>query len=136
MQRIRELHLNYGNSFWENEYRESTRLIDKIYGLLGLAADQDDGTSPAMLVEADIDKEPYEVFWDVLLECRAPPDKLCGVKCSLIKMLAPGNSRVSPWSLSDHEAPRVISFTPKNVIKTCGICQACSQDTLCADSPL
>ncbi|KAI1254146.1 hypothetical protein MGN70_004542 [Eutypa lata] len=49
---------------------QATRPADKIYGLLGLAAVNPDGTSPAELIDVNYDKEMFELFWDAAFECR------------------------------------------------------------------
>lgn len=50
----------------------ATKPADRVYGLLGLAAPNPNGTSPAKLLEVDCEKEPSEVFWDAAFESRAP----------------------------------------------------------------
>lgn len=51
--------------------RQSTKTFDKVYGLLGLVEANEDGTSPSQLIEVNYQKEAFEVFWDVALECGA-----------------------------------------------------------------
>ena len=59
--------------------RTSSRTIDRVYGLLGLVEPHTDGGNPALLIEANMQKTPCEVFWDVLFECRA-------AVCTIVEM--------------------------------------------------
>ncbi|KAK7753197.1 hypothetical protein SLS62_004930 [Diatrype stigma] len=66
----------------------AARPQDRVYGLLGLAAPNADGTSPAKLLEVDRAKSPAEVFWDAAFEARAPWHQQDRVVAALQHMLA------------------------------------------------
>lgn len=72
----------------------STKAIDKIYGLLGLAEDRDSKRSIAMALEVDYEKGPLEIFWDTLFECGAPWKRYAGLVEKLALMLAKDGQ---PW---------------------------------------
>lgn len=64
------------------QHTQATKPADKIYGMLGLAAPNSNGTSPAKLIEVDYNKESSEVFWDTAFEARTPwnqQDRVMGV---------------------------------------------------------
>ncbi|OAL22711.1 hypothetical protein AYO22_06939 [Fonsecaea multimorphosa] len=69
------------------ELCKSSRTIDKVYGILGLVADLDDGTSPAKLIEVNYEKRPFEVYWDTAFESGAPWNKYSDILFSLGHLL-------------------------------------------------
>jgi hypothetical protein len=94
--------------------RESTKKADKIYGLLGLVADDDDGSTLAERMEVNTEKETFEVFWDTALECHTFRKEYFDLANTLSYMLDPDNQAATPfWSVAAvqayHEHPRTSS---------------------------
>lgn len=67
-------HNSFNSQRPECQRLKSQRPHDRVYGLLGLAKDFSDGTSPLSHIEVDYSKPPADAFLDVILESR--PD--CG----------------------------------------------------------
>jgi len=65
------------------ELCQSTRTVDKIYGFLGLVASEGDQNPLGDLLGVSYEKQPNEVFWDAVFECRAPWNEYPGVLISL-----------------------------------------------------
>lgn len=77
----------------------STRVIDNIYGMLGLVDDHGLKQGIAELLEVNYEKEPLEAFWDTLFECGAPWEDYGKILKQLGFMLQ-GNKR---WAYSIFE---------------------------------
>lgn len=60
-------HIQYGFRGYKN-----SRDADKVYGLLGMVAANDDGTSPVENIHVDYDKPLTDIWLDVLFESPAP----------------------------------------------------------------
>lgn len=71
----------------EFELCQSTKTIDRVYGVLGLVADPNSEPYTADLLEVNYEKGTTEVFWDTIFECGAPWNQYYSVLLSMGKML-------------------------------------------------
>jgi len=69
----------------------STRDIDKIYGLLGLAEESENGPSVAELIGVNYEKSLYEVMWDTIFECSEAWDQHWDVAYGMRRLLEDRN---------------------------------------------